>query len=273
MTDKFVDMEGLNFRLAPDTSSLANRIGILHLGQPVKEIGPALVRDPAIAEKWVEIDAEIGGVTKRGMVKAEINGKSSLRDPVSKMREALVAEAIKEWLRFEQGQGKEHIDPFSDFVGQMWQAIGLDLDGRDRGIFWSAAAVSFMVRNAGTGFEKYNNFKFSKRHSVYMHDSIKKQRAGDTNAPFWGFRLFQKRPEIGDIVGQWREQPSDFDDAAAGRDFPSHCDIIVSVRSDFVLAIGGNVKHSVSISRYEKTPGGFIDDNDGDTIILMVNQA
>ena len=267
MISRFVDLEALNLRSTPDTSSLANRIGILHLGQPVNEIGPA--SKPG----WVELEAEIGGTTKRGVVKAEINELPSLRDPVSDAREALVAEAIKEWLRFEQGQGKEHIDPFFRFVGEMWQALGIDLDGKDRGTPWSAAAISFMVRNASKRFEKYKNFKFSKRHSVYMHDSIKKQRAGDTSAPFWGFRLFQERPEIGDIVGKWREEPSDFDDAAAGRDFASHCDIIVSIRPDFVLAIGGNVKHSVSISRYAKTPGGFINDEDEVNIILMVNRT
>lgn len=267
MTDKFVDMEALNLRSAPNSSSLANRIGILHLGQPVKEIGPAATAG------WVEIDAEIGGAIKRGFVKADIGGLASLREPVSKAREALVAEAIKEWLRFKQGQGKEHIDPFSDFVGQMWQAIGLDLNGDDVGVPWSAAAISFMVRNAGKNFPKYKNFKFAAAHWKYMHDSINKQKSSDASAPFWGFRLFQKQPEIGDIVGQWRLQPHDFDDAAAGRAFASHCDIIVSERPDFVLTIGGNVRNSVSISRYEKTPAGFIDDNNGDTIILMVNQA
>ena len=267
MTSKFVDLEALNFRSTPNSSSLANRIGILHLGQPVNEIGPAS------APGWVELEAEIEGVTKRGVVKAEINGLPSLRDPVSGSREALVSEAIKEWLRFEQGQGKEHVEPFFRFVGEMWQGIGLDLDGQDRGTPWSAAAISFMVRNAGKRFQKYNGFKFSKRHSVYMHDSIKRQRAADMSAPFWGFRLFQQQPEIGDIVGKWREDPSDFDDAAAGRDFASHCDIIVSVRPDFVLAIGGNVKHSVSISHYAKTPGGFIDDEGDVNIIIMANKT
>lgn len=267
MTDKFVDLEALNLRSAPDASSLANRIGILHLGQFVEEL------ESAEMSGWLRIKAEVDGASTEGVVKAEIDGQPSLRDPVSPPREALVGEAIKEWLRFEQGQGKEHVDPFFKFVGEMWKAIGLNLDGRDRGVPWSAAAISFMVRNAGKNFSKYKNFKFSQRHSVYIHDSIKKQKSGNANAPFWGFRLFQQRPEIGDIVGQWRESPSDFNDAAAGKDFPSHCDIIVSERPDFVLTIGGNVKQSVSISRYEKTPGGFIDDNNGDTIILMVNQA
>jgi hypothetical protein len=45
------------------------------------------------------------------VVKAEIDGLPSLREPVSPSREALVGEAIKEWLRFEKGQGIENDDP------------------------------------------------------------------------------------------------------------------------------------------------------------------
>jgi len=267
MTDKFVDQVALNLRSTPDTSSLANRIGILHLGQPVKEIGPAS------APGWVEINAQIDGETQTGVVKAEIDGLPSLREPVSPAREALVAEVIKEWLRFEKGQGKEHVDPFSGFVGQMWQAIGLDLNGDDQGVPWSSASNSFMVRNAGKHFPKYQNFKFAAASWKHMHDSIKKQKAGDASAPFWGFRLFEKQPEIGDIVGKWRKPgPHDFDDAAAGRAFSSHCDIIVSVRPDFVLAISGNVKNSVNISRYEKTPSGFLAE-EGNVFMLLGNQA
>lgn len=255
MTDKFVDLEALNFRKTPDSSSLANRIGVLHLGQPVKEIKPASVAG------WVEIDAVIGGATIHGFVKTEIDGLASLREPVSKEREALVAEAIKEWLRFEKGQGQEHIHPFSGFVGDMWKAIGLDLNGEDRGVPWSAAAISFMVRHAGETFSKYKKFKFASAHHRYMHDSIVQRKAKNSDTPFWGCRLFENHPQIGDIVGNWREFPSEFDDAEAGKSFPSHCDIIVSVRPDFVLAIGGNVAHSVSITRYKKRPSGTFDEN------------
>lgn len=252
MTDKFVDLEALNLRSAPDASTLANRIGILHLGQPVKEIGPVS------ATGWVEIDAKIDGAAKRGVVKAEIDDLPSLREPVSPAREALVAEATKEWLRFEQGQGLEFQDPYFRFVGEMWRAIGLNLDGKDRDAFWSAAAISFMVRHAGTAFPKYKNFKFAQSHARFMHDSIVQRKANNKEAPFWGFRLHEKKPEIGDIVGRWRVTKRDFSDAESRDDFKSHSDIIVSVRPDFVLAIGGNVRQSVNITRYSKTGAGFL---------------
>lgn len=267
MTKKIVDIEALNFRSTPDSSTLTNRIGILHLGQPVEEIGPAT------KPGWLEIEAEIEGTTKRGVVKAEIDGLSSLRETVSAEREALVAQAIKEWVRFEKGQGLEFTDPFFKFVGEMWRAIGQpDLDGKDRDVPWSAAAISFMVRHAGNAAPKYNKFKFAASHARYMHDSIVKRKANDTTVPFWGFRLHEKHPEIGDIVGKWRETPRDFDDAAHRDDFKSHSDIIVSLRPDFVLAIGGNVAQSVSITRYEKTGAGFLAAKDN-VFIHMVNQV
>ncbi|NMG76236.1 DUF2272 domain-containing protein [Aromatoleum diolicum] len=265
MSVKFVDFEALNLRskavLAP-----ATRIGILHLGQQVEELEPDIQGD------WVKIKAEVDGVQAEGVVKSVIDGKRSLRDPASASREALVGEAIKEWLRFEKGQGLEHHAPFFDFVGEMWRAIGLDLDGKDRDTPWSAAAISFMVRNAAERFPKYAKFKFAASHSRYMHASIVKRNAGDMDVPFWGFRLHEKRPEIGDIVGRWRETPRDFDDAETSDSFKSHTDIIVSVDSDSVLAIGGNVRQSVSISRYDKTGAGFLAATNG-VFMHMVNRT
>ncbi|MFM8332228.1 MAG: DUF2272 domain-containing protein [Candidatus Methylumidiphilus sp.] len=266
MTDKFVDLEALNLRSTADTSTLSNRIGILHLGQSVQELGADLTTG------WLKVQADIGGKTETGVVKAEINGQATLRDPVSPEHEALVAEAIKEWLRFAQGQGLEYQDPYYTYVGQMWKAIGMDLDGKDRETPWSAAAISFMVRHAGKIYSKYSNFKFAASHARYMHDSIVKRKAADASAPFWGFRLNERKPQIGDIAGKWRISRRDFDDAAAGDGFSSHSDIIVSVQTDHVLAIGGNVKQSVNITRYEKTGAGFLAATNK-VFMLMVNQV
>lgn len=265
MSAKFVDLEALNLRSEPLTVP-ATRIGVLHLGQRVEEQGPAA------AAGWLKVRAKTDGELRDGVVKGEIDGRPSLREPVSAAREALVAEAIGEWLRFEKGLGLEHHDPFFRFVGQMWQAIGLALDGKDRDTPWSAAATSFMVRNAAGTIPKYGGFRFAPSHSKYMHDSIVKRKAADTGVPFWGFRLHERRPQIGDIVGRWRETPRDFEDAETSDSFKSHTDIIVSVSPDFVLAIGGNVRQSVSITRYEKTGAGFLASADG-VFIHMVNQT
>jgi hypothetical protein len=270
---KYVDVEALNLRSSPDLAQ-DNRIAILHLGQRVEE--SASPPKPG----WVSIRTQVGQHVVEGFVKAEIDpqpltgfvAKPSLRAPVSDVREALVAEAIKEWLRFEKGKGKEHQEPFFRYVGEMWKALDINLDGRDRDVPWSAAAISYMVRNASKSHDIYKNFRFAAAHSRFMHDAIARQTRNDRKAPFWGVRIHENPPQIGDIVGKWRETPRDFDDAARSDSFKSHTDIIVSVAPDYVLAIGGNVGQSVNITRYKKSPSGHLADDDG-VFILLVNQG
>ncbi|MCR9085988.1 MAG: DUF2272 domain-containing protein [Rhodobacteraceae bacterium] len=245
---KFVDVEALNFRSEPEVAP-DNRIGVLHLCQPVS------ILDPDAAPGWVRISASVDGADREGFV-SELH----LRDPVSDGREVLLAATIAEWLRFEQGLGKEFQTPYSDFVGEMWQAIGMDLDGNDRDVPWSAACISFMVRNAAQTEPVYGSFKFAAAHARYVHDSIKRRFEGDETSPFWGFRLHERRPQLGDMVCRWRISPTTFDDAAERDRFSSHCDIVVRVKNDSVLTLGGNVGHTVKITEYDKTPAGFLDD-------------
>lgn len=256
----YVDAEALNLRseplIAPHT-----RLGILHLCQPVE------VRGEAGAAGWLRVSAALDGQMQEGVASARF-----LRTPAADAREALIAQAIREWLRFEQGLGREFDDPFAGFVGEMWQAIGMALDGRDRDVPWSAAAISFMVRNAGATFAQYRNFRFAAAHARYIHDAIVRRRADDAGAPFWGFRLHERRPELGDMVCRWRETERDFDDAAVSDTFKSHCDIIVRITADEVYAIGGNVGHSVSVTRYAKTPAGFLADS-GNVFAHLVNRV
>jgi hypothetical protein len=241
-----VDTEALNLRSEPDISP-ETRLGILHLCQPVD------VLEQTESPGWVRVSAELDGRTQEGVVSGRF-----LRAPASDAREALIAQAIREWLRFEKGLGREFNDPFAGYVGEMWQAIGMSLDGRDRDVPWSAAAISFMVRHAARSFSRYQNFRFAAAHARYIHDSIVRRQANDATAPFWGFRLHERRPELGDLVCRWRETERDFDDAAVSDTFKSHCDIIVRITADEVFAIGGNVNHSVGITRYDKTPSGFL---------------
>lgn len=270
---KFVDVEALNLRSEPVVVP-ATRIILLHLGQCLETVSDS-PRDG-----WWKVRLTVDGVPHDGFVMAMIPAspatgfvdRRSLRDPVSDTREALVAEAVKQWQRFDGGQGKEHRDPYSGFIATMWQAIGQNLSGRDRDVPWSAAAISFMVRQAGQGFGIYRQFRFAPAHSRYMHDAIKQRRDANLAAPFWGFELHERRPEVGDIIGRWRETPRDFADAEASDSFKSHTDIVVSVGSDEVLAIGGNVSDSVGITHYRKLPSGFLSEDKG-VFILMVNNG
>jgi hypothetical protein len=243
---QYVDVEALNLRSSPKATS-ANRLAILHLGQPVDTLGPAEV------DGWSEVSVEVDDETLRGFCSSRF-----LRDPVSTAREALLAAGIREWLRFEKGLGQESVEPFFRYVGEMWRAIGLDLDGRDADQPWSAAAMSFMVRQAAQQFPFYKKFRFAAAHARYIHDAIVKREVGDPDTPFWGFRLHERRPQLGDLVCRWREVPVDFDRAAKHDNFKSHCDVVVHIAADEILALGGNVSNSVSLTRYEKTGAGFL---------------
>ena len=95
----------------------------------------------------------------------------------------------------------------------MWQSIQMDLDGRDREVPWSAAFISFVVRKADPD---YAGFMFAAAHTRYFHDAIN-QRLEGTQSPFWGYRLEEEKPQLGDMVCAWREVRTDFDYTANHR--------------------------------------------------------
>ena len=264
MTTMYVDIDALNLRTTPEVKP-DNRhpsIPILHICQRVEALADA------DANGWVQVRVEAEGA---GAAEGFVSGKF-LRQPVAEAREALVSQAIAEWLRFEKGLGRETVDPFFKFVGEMWKAIDQPLDGKDNDVPWSAAAISFMVRNAGKEFKKYKKFKFAAAHSRYIHDAISRRINEDDTVPFWGFRLFEVRPQIGDIVCKWRETPRTFDDAAVSDAYKSHCDIVIRIGPDDLQAIGGNVNNSVSLTTYRKTPSGFVERADN-AFALLVNRV
>ena len=157
---EYVNGDASNLRSEPVVDP-ATRKDLLHLGQQLETVGD-ISRDG-----WWQVRTTVGGDPDESFVKAIISASPAtgfverppLRDPVSDRREALVAEAVKQWRRLDSGQGKEHRDPFSGFIAEMWQAIGQGLSGRDRDVPWSAVAISFMVRQAGERFDVYRRFR------------------------------------------------------------------------------------------------------------------
>jgi hypothetical protein len=260
---KHVDVTSLNFRSEPVVAD-HTKLGSLHLGQPVEVLAEAGVVG------WVEAEADLDGNRQRGFVSDRF-----LRDSVAEGCEILAAQAIREWLRFKRGLGLEHVDPFFRFVGEMWQAVGANLDGKDRDVPWSAAAISFIVRNADRAMpgSKYGRFKFAAAHARFINDAIRSARQHDAQAPFWGRRVDEAKPSIGDLVCRNRtDEKITFDFAAEHDDFKSHSDIIIRVAGDHVVTLGGNVSHSVRFTRYELMPNDFLDPDDGNVFALLVNR-
>lgn len=215
---KYVDTLRLNFRSEPIVNN-TNIIEVLRLGQPINKLDNA-ERD------YIKVSVKTDDGLKEGYV-----SEKYLREPVSLGREALIHQVFVEWERFNFGLGREHHDPYFKFVDEMWKRIGLDLDGKDSDVPWSAAAISFMVHNAGEALSgtKYSQFRFAAAHARYVHNSIKKRQENDKNTPFWGFELHERQPQIGDIVCRGRAGSNvDFQHATIHDSFKSHCDIIGS---------------------------------------------
>jgi len=140
------------------------------------------------------------------------------------------------------------------------------------------------VRNAAKSVEGYRAFPESIGHSRYMWESIRKAASGDMAAPFWGVTLPKAKPQVGDIIGSWRNTPFSFDQfltATENPETPCHSDIVVAVGPDLVLAIGGNIRNSVYATGYQVGADGFLTSNKridadgkvvGEAIVLMANR-
>ncbi|MEM7240884.1 MAG: SH3 domain-containing C40 family peptidase [Pseudomonadota bacterium] len=242
MTEMAIDSKvyGANVRSSPRFGN--NVVGFLNQCDPVRVVGPKQ------GDRW--IPCRIQGQSNTVFI-----SKNVLRRQVSAPRERLVRECVKQWLRFDKETGKEHRNPYHRFVGEFWDSIGLGhLDGTDRDTPWSAAFISFCVRKAGG----YSGFKFSAAHSKYVNQSIVR-KLNNQAGPYWGFRINEHKPQIGDMVCRKRTSANiTYDFAAQNNAFKSHCDIVISIRDDHVSTIGGNISHTVSRVNYPLTTSGHL---------------
>ncbi|MEA2875921.1 MAG: hypothetical protein QOF14_1117 [Hyphomicrobiales bacterium] len=253
----YARVDALNLRTAPgdDPSTV---IVALDIGQKLGVLGDSNVPG------WKKVSAEIDDRIHEGHVFAKY-----IRPPESASVENLLKAAHTEWFRFQRGRGAEASQPYSDYVGEMWRELDiLDRDGTDSQHPWSAAFISWIVKKAG-----YQNFLFSQLHAEYVHQAVRRRELS-IEGPFWGFRLNEHRPALGDIVCQWRPTNDahgnpiliDYDYAEDHDDFFGHCDVVVQVNEASVRTIGGNTGQelghggSVSMKTYRLTANGFLMD-------------
>lgn len=231
---RYVTTDGVRFRKEPNGEIIRE----LTVGDPIRVIGNAPV------PKWLMVES--GG--REGAVFGDY-----LRQPVAQSKEALLKNAIAEWVRFRKGKAQEATQPYAGYVGEMWQSLGLNYDGTSRypngdEVPWSAAFISFVVRKSGS---QYARFKFHESHSVFSHDAIQARILANMNKPFWGYRITERKPALGDIIHRNRDGGSySYDYAESHSEFKSHSDFVVEVRQNIVRVLGGNVGDTVSMSSF-----------------------
>lgn len=113
----YVRTQGLNLRKEPN----GEIIRALNISDPVSDSGPSGVAG------WRKV----------------VSGKDSgvvaeryLRPPIAPEVEALLRKTIDEWLRFDTGSGEEDKDPYYKYIGEMWEALGQKLTGKDTSAPW-----------------------------------------------------------------------------------------------------------------------------------------
>ena len=127
------------------------------------------------------------------------------------------------------------------------------IDGRNHDWPWSAAFISWVMKQAGAG----NQFRYSTQHSVYISQGIRDFLQKREGAGYWTERLNQAKPAVGDLVCWTREEGVDYDHQKSG-DYKGHSDVIVEVQADKAWIIGGNVGNSVTRRPLRLDQNGFL---------------
>jgi len=122
----------------------------------------------------------------------------------------LIEVAAAEWKFFDNqelrldGTFKKGRQEFEDGawqrVGDYWKQLGgafANLTGKDRGTPWSAAFISFCMREAGAGVR----FPYSSGHATYINKAISNAAASKIGEPIFGHRLADYVPKVGDLIG------------------------------------------------------------------------
>jgi hypothetical protein len=262
----FVAASGLNLR---DHAPRGGVIAVLPCAQPVTVIS-------ADQSGWLTV--ETADPRDRSKRISGVVAERFLRPPLPGARDALVAAALAEWRRFDYGAGREGDAPYKHHIREMWSALGFsDRNGGDHGFPWSAAAISWIVRQAAAQIPALDDFAYGEGHWRYVKDAIKRREAGLT-APFWGRRINEAPARIGDMVVRGRAGGPGFTcvnvaSYEAARDCPgsfaSHCDLIIGLSFSRAHAIGGNIRNSVSLTSFDLDDEGCLEAKDGVFMLLQ----
>jgi hypothetical protein len=250
--------DGLNLRPTPSTSGTP--IGTMPFATVCE-----LIEDNGT--KWKKVRAIFGGETKEGFA-SDVYLTEARSDAIVR----LLQSAMHYWTLFDRGTGREDVQPYKGFVLKMWDELGIGRPPGDNTSHkdwpWSAAGMCAFIRRAGG----YTGFKQSASHARYIHDAIVKKQAGQA-APFWGHRITQRKPQVGDLIAQWRIRRIGYDDAAAGDGFSSHTDVVCQIVNGTARAIGANVEgDTVGVKVYRLTPDGFLA-GERNEIAVLENRA
>lgn len=199
---------------------------------------------------------------------------------MSDFTDNLVAQAMHEYEKFENGKGRETDDPFCQYVGKYW-SVGLknshidgrttyqDSEGKLYRPAWSSAFISYIVRCAGA---TESQFLFSEGHIHYVVDAIRDAAANNTTVAYLGRDPKVYAPKVGDLINAGRGKAKGVTyktvlgkygpkAAPEGVFMPTHSDVVVEIDrpAGKLHTIGGNVEtDTVGRKTWEIGPDGTL---------------
>lgn len=193
--------------------------------------------------------------------------------PDPALKQAMIKRALREWEHFNRQvvvlKGVEesipHVGAWEDDdthasrVNLYWRAVGKPrLDGMDCRQAWSAAFLSWVMRNAGV---PSTQFRPADAHWIYLSAMV--QDAVYPGRYFVPRRVRDYSPNPGDLICAWRGRTpirsrDGYVSAGMLRGAVTHCDLVVKKDGRTLEVIGGNVRNSVSKSILELDSAGHL---------------
>ncbi len=192
--------------------------------------------------------------------------------------EQIVTVAKAEWDYFGRQEfdisGKKLRDGKDEIEDGYWQRVGIywrdgsgkNLTGKNDDYPWSATFISYVMRKAGAG----ERFRYSAQHSAYIRSAIKAREKDNKKYGFWGYRISERAPEVGDLVCYSREAGISFDTQSAN--YKSHADIVIAKSAQSIQVLGGNVANSVSVKSIKINSQGILTDKNHAWFAVLQNR-
>jgi hypothetical protein len=153
-------------------------------------------------------------------------------------RRRAVKYAKQEYKRWNEGQIKETQQDIYDELKKYWDKLDWNENQwSPTGTAWSGAFISYLMSKA----RARDDFKYSASHSDYIRESIKNRKENNNNK-FKGYKLNEKKVEVGDLVCFARQSGVNYDTNSY---YSSHCDIVTEIDGTTAYGIGGNGEQSL----------------------------
>ena len=188
-------------------------------------------------------------------------------------RQRMIKIAEQEWEFFDRqvvrldqtGESIPHVgkweddgEPWSSRVGLYWSVTGkYDLDGFDCKEPWSAAFISWIMRQSGLSSSQ---FPASDAHWHYIQHFV--NRPPSSGSVYVPHKITEYAPRPGDLICATRGSHGFIPvyDASPASVLSSHtklhCDLVTGRKGNILAAVGGNVRNSVSKSLFTLTSQG-----------------